>query len=117
MNTAAKLGLALAATAGTFVLSATPASAHTVTATHGRDYARVGQIDGLHSHQVVQVVDKECDGHRVYVVYREEGNSAWESDYDRSGCEGGGLVLGTSAPIDRFRVCEISVGCGTVVYL
>jgi hypothetical protein len=100
--TAAGIGIGL-----TMAL-ASPASAHTIGLRHGTDQG------GVVRHNVVAVLDKECDGHTVYLQYDVStiGGVVRYTLYDRNGCNNSGSTRDHyPQQVTRARLCETNDGC------
>jgi hypothetical protein len=100
---------AIAALAAAAVLPA-QAVAHQTFAFHGANVATVNDTldsGGFHAHAVIEVRDKECEGHSVFAPYRMSDGELHVVE-DPDGCRPG--VGRAFAPrgvsILHYRICE-----------
>lgn len=92
---------------------ATSASAHTIGLYHGADSG------GVVRHNVVAVMDKECDGNTVFVQYYVStiGGSVLYKLYDSNGCNNSGSTRDHyPQQVTKARICETNVGCSAWKY-
>ena len=80
------------------------AQANAITINHGKDIGK-----GNSDTNVVRVVDKECDGNKVYLHYfvRTNGKFSEGRVDDYNGCaEGGASVKFTQSDVVDIKLCE-----------
>ncbi|GAB2963204.1 hypothetical protein [Saccharothrix stipae] len=96
------------------VFGAAPASAYTTPATHGSDYAETLGVND----DIIQVCDREADGHGVYTEYYLNNGSyhkRGDSNGSASPCAKDDWTA-TAYWVARYRVCEDTVGCSGYRY-
>lgn len=110
MKVARKVGrVATVAGAAVFAiaLTATSASAHFVTVSHGEDWGWLAN-----NHRQVGVCDREADGNGVRVEYRTAAGAVdhiGDADGSGGGCWTEDAVGGSW--VTSFRICEANNGC------